>query len=531
MKKIWLLISLLMCWILFTWCFEKIEERGNEDINYNVDIPEQMISDCKNMIKNEFWNTEYEFSWDINYHSWVYFNYSIVTGSVYFNYKTRPFLCLYEWDKSIIDIVDYVKDNGENIDSSYLQSLYNDLSQENWDEQRINAESIFDLLVSHKEFKEKYINKETAGMRTKIRDIAFQNWLTEDDLVDSNNYYNQVLDIWRQKYNQIPFYQKEYYVELVNKLLSEKWIKVYCSASVCDEITFSGNYGSQENLQNLVDDVTSVITALYANWIVFNWDFGTNFPINFYYDEYIRKIDPEIIKRPENIPSIEKLDDVVAICHNNSINCGIDCEDWNVTNKSYILPYKDGYIWYDYGWNWEWWGYYLTYKSIDNPCDSAISTTDEIFFWHTRYAYHKETFGNDEYPDNKVYINQWLFGGFATEEVAKVLDCVAWKDMMEDDSCKKEVDKYMYNLIVWNEKNEYFTRWMNKFKEDIDNNKFTPPSFRTGRRDECIERYKFEDLLQKDGKINSQLTDKERKYYNKIQSNNLHKCAMEYLDS
>ena len=67
-----------MCWILFTWCFEKIEERGNEDINYNVDISEQMISDCKNMIKNEFWNTEYEFSWDINYHSGVYFDYYIV---------------------------------------------------------------------------------------------------------------------------------------------------------------------------------------------------------------------------------------------------------------------------------------------------------------------------------------------------------------------------------------------------------------------------------------------------------------------
>jgi hypothetical protein len=72
---------------------------------------------------------------------------------------------------------------------------------------------------------------------------------------------------------------------------------------------------------------------------------------------------------------------------------------------------------------------------------------------------------------------------------------------------------------------------MNKFKEDIDNNKFTPPSFRAGRRDECIGRYKFENLLQKDGKINSQLTDDEREYYNKIQSNNLHKCAMEYLDS
>ena len=71
---------------------------------------------------------------------------------------------------------------------------------------------------------------------------------------------------------------------------------------------------------------------------------------------------------------------------------------------------------------------------------------------------NKETFGYDEYPDNKVYINRWLRGGSPTDEVAKVLDCVAWKDMMEDDTCKREVDKYMYNLIVWNEKNEYFTK-------------------------------------------------------------------------
>jgi hypothetical protein len=30
-------------------------------------------------------------------------------------------------------------------------------------------------------------------------------------------------------------------------------------------MTFSGNYGSQENLQNLVDDVTSLVTALQDN--------------------------------------------------------------------------------------------------------------------------------------------------------------------------------------------------------------------------------------------------------------------------
>lgn len=518
MKKIWLLTFSILSCLLFVGCTNQQPQLKDFDF----------VSDCKNLIQNEFLDTKFQYTWDINYHSWVYFDYSIVTGSVYFNYKTRPFLCMYEWDKSIIDIVDYVKDNGENMDLSYLQSLYNDLSQENWDEQRTNAESIFDLLISHKEFKEKYLNKD---MRNIIRNIAFQNWATEDDLVDSDNYYNQVLDIWRQKYNQIPFYQKEYYVELINKLLSEKWINVYCSASVCDEITFSGNYGSQENLQNLVDDVTSVITALYANWIVFNWDFEINFPINFYYDEYIRKIDPEIIKNPEGTPSLEKLDDVVAICHNNSINCAMGCEDWEVTNKSYILPYKDGYIWYDYGWNWEWWGYYLTYKSIDNPCDSAISITDDIFFWHTHYKYNKETFGYDEYPDNKVYINRWLWGGISTDEAAKELDCVAWKDMMEDDTCKREVDKYMYNLIVWNEKNEYFTKWMNKFKQNLDNDKFTTREFWTERNEECYGRYKFEDLLQKDGKINSQLTDEERKYYNKLWNNNLHKCAMEYLES
>jgi hypothetical protein len=46
------------------------------------------------------------------------------------------------------------------------------LSQENWDEQRINAESVFDLLVLHKEFKEKYLNKDVRNI---VRDIAFQN--------------------------------------------------------------------------------------------------------------------------------------------------------------------------------------------------------------------------------------------------------------------------------------------------------------------------------------------------------------------
>ena len=514
MKKIWLLISLLMCWILFTWCFEKNKERENEDINHNVDIPEQMISDCKNMIKNEFWNTEYKFSWDINYHSGVYFNYSIVTGFVYFNYKTRPFLCLYEWDKSIIDIVDYVKDDGENIDLSYLQSLYNDLSQENWDEQRTNAESIFDLLVLHKEFKEKYLNKD---IRNIVRDIAFQNWVTEDDLVDSDNYYNQVLDIWRQKYNQIPFYQKEYYVELINKLLSEKWVEVYCSASVCDEITFSGNYNSQENLQNLVDDVTIVITALYANWIVFNWDFETHFPINFYYDEYIKKIDPEIINRPENIPNIENLDDVVVICHNNSINCGIDCEDWDITNKSYILPYKDGYIWYDYWWQ-EWWWIYLTYRDMNDLCDN-IAESDTIF-WYGAYI------EDEEHPLTNIYTSIWNRSSRRTEEVVKILNCKP-NDKNEYNGiwsgCEEELNHYIYNLIVWEEEQEYFTQRMNRFKKDLDNNKYTNYNFRREQWENCDKR-----INQEINELKDSLNWKELE---NLRLKKEHECAKEYLSN
>ena len=541
MKKLWIFLSLLICSTLIAGCNKVwVETPKNIDEDNTLQMCEtekklksenDFISDCKSLIQNEFWDTEYVFSWDINFHSGVYFNYSMVTGSVTFDYKTRPFLCLYEWNRSVVDIVDFVKKDDTKIDLAYLQSFYDELSQEDWDNQWTTAKSIFDLVASHKEFKEKYWNKDVIGWQNAIRNIVFENWVTEEDLKDSDNYYNQVFDIWRQKYNQIPFYQREYFVQLMNKLLSEKWISAYCSASICDEMTFSWNYGSQENLHNLVNDLTSIITALHAYWVVFNWDFETLFGINVYDDEYIRKIDTEIIKKPNGTPNIEKLDDVVAICHNNSINCEMDCEDWNITNKSYILPYKDWYIGYNYGWNGEWRGYYLTYKTFDDPCESAISTTDEIFFWHTRYAHYKETFGYDEYPDDRVYVSEWLWGWWRTDEVAKVLDCVAWKDMMEDDTCKREVDKYMYNLIVWNEKNEYFTKWMNKFKQDLDNNKFTPASFRAGRWNECNERYKFEDLLQKDWKINSQLTDEERQYYIKLQNDNLHACALEYLNN
>ena len=88
MKKLWLFLSLLICSTLVAGCTNQQPQQKNFDF----------VSDCKNLVQDEFWDTEYGFSGDINYHSGVYFDYSIVTGSIYFNYKTRPFLCLYEWN-------------------------------------------------------------------------------------------------------------------------------------------------------------------------------------------------------------------------------------------------------------------------------------------------------------------------------------------------------------------------------------------------------------------------------------------------
>lgn len=241
-------------------------------------------------------------------------------------------------------------------------------------------------------------------------------------------------------------------------------------------------------------------------------------------------IESEILDIPNDIPSLEELDDVVAVCHNKTPNCVIDCEDQNITRKSYIIPYKDWYIGYNYGWNGEWRGYHMTYKSLDNPCET-IATTDEIFFWHAHYKYNKETFNYDEYPDNKLYINQWWWGGIPIDEVAKNLDCTAWEEFNPDtyNTCKEQVDKFMYNLILWNEQNDYFTKWMDKFKKDIDNGIFTNRNTRSDRRDECNFKYSWDSLMEKYWEDNRTLSDESRRKYQKIQNTRIHDCIIDGL--
>ena len=222
----------------------------------------------------------------------------------------------------------------------------------------------------------------------------------------------------------------------------------------------------------------------------------------------------------------DQLDDVVATCHTDD-KWGYD---YDINKRQYIIPYKNWYIGYNYGWNWEWRGYYLTYKSLDNPC-VAISTSDEIFFWHAHYKYNKETFNLDVFPDDKVYIAQWWWSGIPIDIIAKVLNCTAWEEMGERgyNTCKKEVDRFMYNLIVWNEQNDYFTKWMNKFKQDIDNGNYTKWNQRSDNWNRCISEHSWESLMEEYWEDNRNLSEQKRQEYQKIRNERIHECIKEYL--
>ena len=234
------------------------------------------------------------------------------------------------------------------------------------------------------------------------------------------------------------------------------------------------------------------------------------------------EVDEPTVEESENnaqIPSFEELEDVVATCHVEDMGG----YDYDVLKNQYVLPYKDWYIWYGFGWNWWAWGYYLKYSSLDNPCE-VIATTDEFFIWHADYFNEVEEFNNYEYPDDKLYVAQGWWSWIPIDTVAKELNCVAWKDRMEDDTCKKEVDRYMYNLIIWSEQNEVFTKWMNKFKNDIDNGNYTNRKVRNENRNTCNSKNSWESLMEEYWEDNRNLSEEKRREYRKIQINRIHEC-------
>ena len=219
-----------------------------------------------------------------------------------------------------------------------------------------------------------------------------------------------------------------------------------------------------------------------------------------------------------NIPNFENLGDVVSKCPYEMPWWWYD--ELLVTKEQYILPYKDWYIGYHYWWNWDGWSYYLTYKSLNNPCDT-ISYSDSFF--HVYLDRISDNEDNLLFHDNKVYRSIW-WGWTVLDKIEKELDCKSG-----DNSCKKVMDRYMYNLILWKEKNDYFSQWFERFKFDIDNNIFREFSFWHERWSECILKYPWESLLKEYWEDPKNLTDESRRKYNKILNERVYNCLSDYI--
>ena len=155
------------------------------------------------------------------------------------------------------------------------------------------------------------------------------------------------------------------------------------------------------------------------------------------------------------IPSYNELEqDTSFSCHFEALFDGQDDYDAFLPKKSVILPYKDWYFWYDYdGQDWLW--FYIYYRLLSDMCNPYI-VSDVIF----RIPYHGgyETYNKLYYYDSDVYYSDY-------SNIVKTLNC----DPKDQEWCLKEADKYVYNLLVWNETNEFFTLWMDELKRRIDN--------------------------------------------------------------
>ena len=159
------------------------------------------------------------------------------------------------------------------------------------------------------------------------------------------------------------------------------------------------------------------------------------------------------------IPSFDELD------QKSTISCtyvdDFDGEEYTtfLSKKTMLLPYKDWYFGFSY-WGQEGYSFYVDYRLSSNMCDTYISS-DSIFYMAVFL---------EDWPYNKLYYHDWddynyeLYSNKSVD-IPKTLDC----DPKDRKWCVKAAEKYMYNLLVWSETNEFFTLWMNELKRRIDN--------------------------------------------------------------
>ena len=146
----------------------------------------------------------------------------------------------------------------------------------------------------------------------------------------------------------------------------------------------------------------------------------------------------------EKTVSTNEVDDSAFMCY----ECYLDwCVYEPIERQSFILPYKNWYIWIHWDMLWVDGWIILTYRALDDPCEYA-SYTDSIYY-----------FNRDTVSTNGCvlynYYSDWKLTTFSSSA----------KDILK---CRLDTDKYFINVLNWKEENKYISFWLKEFKKAID---------------------------------------------------------------
>ena len=493
MRKIWLLTTLLVGGLLLTGCNKSV----------NVENEQERIFACWRSVSEYLGISDYSINWDKEEEAWASFvlNWRVnIWNGIDEEKITKNVQCvvdmvnksvtILEIDEPEISLIDQLKQSftwnliNWKVDESLLtnkpNNIYFDIT---WDSTLYYIDEFWLAFTLWEEWK--WWKIENAYEWKYLASVRIRNeWLkTYWIFIIDNTTYQRIKDSLSNDEDETIWYNNQYTFQ---RRIVDNWDKLWEYNLVLYEVD-----NEKYNLYNqFLEDIKS------------SWEQPQG-------------------KKYLNIPSFEELEDVVAMCPYEVMWWWYS--EYPVYKREFIIPYKDWYIWYNYWWNWWWWGYYLTYKSLDKPCE-IISYTDEFFYRHVHYKHDLEEYNEYEYPDNKVYLSQWWMSWIPVDIVEKELNCESWKDMNEDNICKKEVDQFMYNLILWKEENETFTEWMDILKKSIDNTDYYTWSIWFNRWENCNKEFSWESLMKEYWEDTKNLSEEKRREYQKLQNKRIHNC-------
>ena len=282
MKKIWFFFLLGLPFLL-TW-----------GIIWKYLSPEATFKrTCLNSLQKEFGEKTRSLTGEMLVYSGTYLPYRFIQGTLALSWKTQRFFCISEEEKQYsevikqlpsLPVIEELPNLPQEIPSiEELKKIDAEISQKGRDEQWIPSTSLLELLEKKKAFHQLIWKRKNIG-KTLKNDLAHTE--SQTPRTESENekiiWYDEVIDrIW-VKQAQIPFFQKETFVQLVNQLLSPQGFKVYCSGSLCDEITFSGHYETEAELDQLMQEVRDLSASFGVLGIVFQGNLKKSLPLRSY---------------------------------------------------------------------------------------------------------------------------------------------------------------------------------------------------------------------------------------------------------